>query len=169
MITECRDYLIQRLKDAGIKTKVCTSLKDLKQFSDPLVGAAIPDGDNFVRAHSKKIYQSAAGDKHKRRKLYDRELSFLVVIGAKDYQQASEIFERFLTDLDAGIIIDGNYTEIQPSDADWVDKDDSIIKAQIAVQLQVKFIGGVYRDYNFARVSDYEVRSIEQEVEHGSE
>ncbi|WP_018752670.1 hypothetical protein [Paenibacillus sanguinis] len=164
MIAECRDYLIQHLKDAGIKTKVCTSLKDLKQFSDPLVGAVIPDGDTFVRSHSKKVYQSAAGNKHKRRKLFDRELSFLVVVGGKDYLQASEIFGNFMAGLDAGIVIDGNYTEILPTDADWVDKDDSILKAQIAVQLQVKFLGGIYRDTDFAQVSEYEVRSIEQEV-----
>lgn len=168
MITECRDYLIQHLKDAGIKTKVCTSMKDLKVFSDPLVGAVIPDGETFLRAYKKKIYHANDGSKHKREQKFERELTFLVVIGGKDYPQASDIFNRFMADLDTGIVIDGNYTEILPSEADWVDKDDSILKSQIAAQLQVKFMGGIYRDTNFAPVNKYQVRNIEQEAEHGN-
>ncbi|MEF2968355.1 SON protein [Paenibacillus sp. M1] len=163
MIVECRDYLIQKLRTAGIKTKVCTSMKDLKSFSDSHVGAVIPDGESFQKAYSKKVYQTDSGDKHKRRKLFDRELTFVVVIGENDYLRASEIFDRFMGSLDTGIVINGNYTEIIVPEADWVDKNDSILNSQIAVQIQVKFMGGIYRDTDFAKVSNYEIRSIEQE------
>lgn len=167
MIAVCRDYLIQKLKSAGIKSKVCTSMKDLKSYTDSHVGAVIPDGDSFNRSFNKKTYQDSTG-KHKRRKVFDRESAFLVVIGDQDHIKASETFDRFMTSLDPGIMIDGNYTEIIVPEAEWVDKDDSILKVQIAAQIHVKFIGGIYRDTDYAKVSNYEVISIEQEDRNGS-
>ena len=167
MITEGKAYLIQKLRDAGIKGKVCESLKELKNVQDSHVGAVIPDGDSLSRSYQKKLYRDEANTKHKRRKVFDRELTFVVVIGEYKHAQADEIFERFMASLEPGIVIDGNYTAIEVEEADWVAEQDSILKAAIAVQIKVKLIGGIYRDSDFARVTEVEVCAIEQEKEDG--
>ncbi|CAH8248798.1 hypothetical protein WJ0W_006768 [Paenibacillus melissococcoides] len=106
--------------------------------------------------------------KHKRRKMFERETTFVVVIGEYSQEQADAIFEAFLALLDPGILIDGNYTALEVEEADWVDKEDSILQAKIAVQLKVTFRGGVYKDTDFAKVN-YHVRSIEKEDGYGEQ
>ncbi|BFH11092.1 hypothetical protein J6TS7_02920 [Paenibacillus dendritiformis] len=167
MISECKEYLIQLLKAAGIKSKICTSLNELKRYQDSHVGAVIPERDAFMRSNSRKIYRDENLAKHKRRKLFERETTFVVVIGEYSQDKADGIFEAFLTSLDPGIVIEGNYTALEVEEADWVDKEDSILQAKIAVQLKVTFRGGVYKDTDFAKVNEYHVRSIEKEDGYG--
>lgn len=64
--------------------------------------------------------------------------------------------------LDRGIYIDGNFVPIEIEGADWVDKDDSLLKAQVAVQVMITFNGGVYRDTGFAPLTDVRVTSVEK-------
>jgi len=70
------------------------------------------------------------------------------------------MFGAFLSSLDRGIYVNGDFVPIEVEGADWVDKDDSILKAQVAVQIKIRFDGGVYRDTDFAKVSDVAVESI---------
>lgn len=42
------------------------------------------------------------------------------------------------------------------------DKDDSLLKAQVAVQVMITFNGGVYRDTGFAPLTDVRVTSVEK-------
>lgn len=69
---------------------------------------------------------------------------------------------RFVASLDRGIYIDGNFVPIEIEGADWVDKDDSLLKAQVAVQVMITFNGGVYRDTGFAPLTDVRVTSVEK-------
>ena len=41
-------------------------------------------------------------------------------------------------------------------------KDDSLLKAQVAVQVMITFNGGVYRDTGFAPLTDVRVTSVEK-------
>ena len=70
--------------------------------------------------------------------------------------------DRFVASLDRGIYIDGNFVPIEIEGADWVDKDDSLLKAQVAVQVMITFNGGVYRDTGFAPLTDVRVTSVEK-------
>lgn len=168
MTGECKAYLIVKLQSAGIKSKVHTSMKKLRASQESHIGAVLLDGDTFTRCGAKKIYRNEAGDKHKRKKVFDRQTSFMVVIGEYEEEKCEKILEVFMTSLDKGIYIDGNYTAIEVEEADWVDEEDSILKAKIAVQVKVKFNGGIYRDTDFAKVNEYEVESIEKETGYGS-
>ncbi|MCY9765201.1 SON protein [Paenibacillus alvei] len=168
MIEQSKEYLIQKLKDAGIKSKIFTTMKELKAHQNSHVGAVIPDSDIFERSFNKKIYSDNNNLKHKRRKMFERHTTFVVVIGEYQQDKADEIFENFLASLDPGIVINGNYTPIEVEEADWVAEQDSILKAAIAVQLKVKFVGGIYKDTDFARVGEYEVRNIERLKEDGN-
>ena len=97
----------------------------------------IPDGDNRIIAET---------------------------IGVENYtdNEVEEIFDRFVASLDRGIYIDGNFVPIEIEGADWVDKDDSLLKAQVAVQVMITFNGGVYRDTGFAPLTDVRVTSVEK-------
>ena len=83
------------------------------------------------------------------------------IIGGYTDNEVEEIFDRFVASLDRGIYIDGNFVPIEIEGADWVDKDDSLLKAQVAVQVMITFNGGVYRDTGFAPLTDVRVTSVE--------
>lgn len=143
-----KEYLKQKLKEAGIKTPVYTSMKKLKAANELMTGAVLVNGETFRRSSSKKDYTDQQGQKKRRVKLFTRNTSFHVVIASTDEDKCEDILFNFLNSLDKGIIVDGNWTEITVSEADWVDKDDSILKAQIAVQLDIEFTGGIYKDHD---------------------
>lgn len=161
MFGVCRNYLITKLKEAGVRTQPFTSMKKLRTTQESHVGAVLFDEETFERNGSKTIYIDKEGDRKKRRKVFVRSLHFDVIIGEYTEDKLSEIFDKFLSSLDRGLMIDGNYVEIEPEKADWVDDDDSILKAKIAVQLKIKFIGGTYKDSGFARVKEVEILSID--------
>lgn len=163
MVTACRNYLVEKLIAAGIKTKVHTAEKTLLLSKEAHLGAVIVSGDTFVRSGSKKIYQSEQGDKRRRLKTHERTTKFRVVIG--EYQEAAceAIFDKFLTSIETGIEVDGNYTSIEIEDADWVDKEDSILSSKLAVMINIKFIGGVYKDIPLVKFEG----EIEQTLEGG--
>ncbi|MDR9503407.1 SON protein [Brevibacillus agri] len=169
MIGACRDYLIQKLQQAGIKSTVHTTMKKLKNSQESHIGAVLFEGDSFEREFGKRIFTDESG-KRKRRKQFSRETSFVVVIGEYEQEACERIFESFMLSLDRGIYIDGNFTAIEPGEADWVDDEDSLLKSKIAVQLKVKFVGGLYRDSDFAKVSELVADvKLEKEEAHGSE
>ena len=59
-------------------------------------------------------------------------------------EAVESMFGAFLSSLDRGIYVNGDYVPIEVEGADWVDKDDSILKAQVAVQIRIRFDGGLY-------------------------
>lgn len=157
MFGDCRTYLIDKLKAAGIKSTPFTSMKKLKTSSESHIGAVLSDGETFSRSGSKTMYRDSAGVQHKRRQVYQRKITYSVIIGEYDQDKCEEIFIRFLSSLDTGIYVDGNYISIEVEDADWVEEDDSILRAKVAVQLKVHFSGGIYRDTDFAKVTNAQV------------
>ena len=92
----------------------------------------------------------------------ERATTFGVIIGGYTDNEVEEIFDRFVASLDRGIYIDGNFVPIEIEGADWVDKDDSLLKAQVAVQVMITFNGGVYRDTGFSPLTDVRVTSVEK-------
>lgn len=166
MFLECRDYLIEKLKKAGIKTKPITSMKKLKASMEPHVGAVLFEDETLNRSGAKTIYSDHTGA-HKRRKVFNRDISFSVIIGDSDYLKTEEIYEAFLGTIDKGLYIHGNYTQVEVEEAEWADDEDSILKAKVAVNVKVKFLGGVYKDTDFAKLSDIEIESVRKETQDG--
>ena len=157
MFTKCQQFLKDALKDAGIHTPPITSLKKLALYTDSHVGAILFDQETLVRSGSKRIFKNERGDQQKRRKVYDRSMTFDVIIGEYTAEKAEAIYERFLNTVERGLYINGNFTAAEIEGADWVEKDDSILKAQVAVQVKVRFDGGVYRDTDYIDVSSKEL------------
>ena len=81
-----------------------------------------------------------------RTKVYAVDTRFKVVIGEYSEEACEAIFLAFLEALGQGIRLDGNYVDNELGEVEWVDKEDSILKANIACQIPVTFHGGIYRD-----------------------
>lgn len=160
MYKQCREYLVGKLRAAGIRRPPFTSMKKLALSKDSHVGAVLFGDEVYLRSGSKRIYRNERGVKQKRRKIFDRTLSFEVIIGEYDADKVEEILEAFLAGLDRGIYIGGNFVGIEVERAEWVEKDDSILVSQLAMQLKVNFEGGVYRDTGYADMSKADVRFL---------
>lgn len=156
------DGTTNKLKAAGIKSKPFTTEKALEKSQESHIGAVLFERETFTRNGSKKRYRDEEGTLHKRRKIMERATTFGVIIGGYTDDEVEEIFDRFVASLDRGIYIDGNFVPIEIEGADWVDKDDSLLKAQVAVQVMITFNGGVYRDTGFAPLTDVRVTSVEK-------
>ena len=163
LYAQSKQYLIDKLKEAGIKSKPYTTEKALVKSQESHIGAVLFESESISRNGSKTHYKDEQGARKKRRKVFDRELSFSVIIGDYTDEAVEAMFEMFLSSLDRGIDVNGDFVPIEVGAADWVDKDDSILKAQVAVQVQVTFGGGIYKDTDFAKVSDLVIESVNKD------
>lgn len=164
---ESKAYLLAKLKEAGLKSKPYTTMKGLEKSQESHIGAVIFDQEAITRNGSKTLYKDQEGARHKRRKVFNRAITFTVTIGDYTDDAVETMFEQFLASLDRGIYVNGDFVPIEVDGADWVNKDDSILKAQVAVQVAVTFNGGLYRDTDFAPLTKVEITGIEKK--HGKE
>jgi hypothetical protein len=162
LYTEAKQYLLDRLKAAGLRSNPYTTRKSLEKSQESHIGAVLFEREVCARNGSKKRFRDEEGAKHKRRRVFDRDLTFTVIIGDYSDDSAEAIFERFISSLDPGIYVGGNFVSIDVDGADWVDRDDSILKAQVAVQVSVTFHGGVYRDTDFGPLTRIELVEVER-------
>ena len=160
---ESKQYLIGKLQGAGLKSKPHTTQKTLEKSQDPRVGAVLFESEGIRRNGSKTLYNDQEGARKKRRKVFDRDLAFTIIVGGYSDDEVEGIFEKLLESFDTGIYVDGNFVPIEVEGADWVDSDDSILKAKVAVQVKVTFRGGVYKDTDFAKLKEVVVEAVDKE------
>lgn len=141
-----KDYLIEQLKESGIRSQVYTSMKKLKQANEPHLGAVLRNGEKLSRSGSKRNYVDQQGRRQRRVKLWNRDTSLHVVIADMSEDKVEETLEKFLIRIGKGMAVDGNWVNIVIGEMDWVEEGDSILKAKIAVQFDVTFEGGIYID-----------------------
>lgn len=159
---QCKQYLLDRLIAAGLKSKPYTSQKSLERCQDSSFGAVLFDSEVTVRNGSKTIFKDQEGAQKKRTKIFDRNLTFTVMIGGFTDEEVEALYERFVGGLDQGIYVDGNYVPIETEGTDWSDDDDTIFKAKVSVGMKITFSGGLYRDTDFAKLSGIEVEAVEK-------
>lgn len=141
-----RNYIVETLKNSGIKSQVYTNMKKLKQGNEVHVGAVLRNGETFTRSGSKRKFVDQEGRQKRRVKLWERNTSLHVVIADTSEENVEKILEEFLRNLKKGIDVDGNWVNIVVGEADWVEEGDSILKAKVAVQFDITFEGGIYED-----------------------
>lgn len=157
MYTACQEALIKVLKAAGCGKEPFISKKRMELSGESRVSAVLCEEDAVERSAGRKFYTAEDGRGHKRKKLYDRNIAFSVVIGDYDFEKAEKTYENFLRELPAGIYADGNYITIEPSNAQWMGEKDHILNAKVAVQLMVNCHGGLYKDSDTVKLKDVEV------------
>lgn len=141
-----RDYIVQALKESGIKGKIHESMKSLRNCNEVHVGAVLRIGESFTRSGSKKRYGDKEGHLKQRNKLFERITKLRIVIGDSNEQKVETILTDFLKCIGKGFVVDNNWIDIKIEEADWVESDDSILKSNIAVEFDVTLTGGIYID-----------------------
>lgn len=162
LYAESKAYLLAKLKEAGVKSRPYTAMKWLEKSQESHVSAVIFDKEAISRNGSKKLYRDEQGARKKRRKAFDRNLTFAVIIMDYSDDAVETIFEKFLTSLDRGIWVKGDFVPIEAEDAEWADEEDSILKARVAVRVMVTFQGGLYKDTGFGPLTRVEIEAIEK-------
>lgn len=160
MYAEAKQYLLDKLKASGLKSKPHTTQKGVERSQESHIGAVLFDNETYTRNGSKTRYSDQTGARKKRRRVFDRTLAFTVLIGDYTDDAVEEMLERFIANLDRGIEVAGNFVPIEVEGADWVDSDDSTLKAKVAVQVRVRFDGGIYKDTDFAKVTELAIESV---------
>ena len=164
MINLYKDYLEDKLKESGIKSKVFKTEKDLKTTGATHLGAVLFVGEEFEKDGSHKIYIRDDGTKVKRIKKLKRTTKISVIIGDYDEAKCSAIFSNFIGILDDGIDDgNGNFVEIKVEESDWVPEKDSLLKSKMAVQISIEFSGGIYKDIPFTKINEVEITDVEVE------
>ena len=78
---QSKKYLLEKLKAAGLKSKPYTTQKGLEKSQESHIGAVLFESEALLRNGSKTRYRDQEGAQKKRRKVFDRALTFTVIIG----------------------------------------------------------------------------------------
>lgn len=156
MYTECQAELIRALKAAGCEKEPFLSMKRMKNSAESRISAVLCEDDTVERASGKRFFEKN-GVSTRRTKLFDRNITYTVVIGDFSQEKAEDTYERFLLNVNKGIYVDGNYISIDPSDAQWMGEKDHILNANIAIQVKVTCTGGLYQDTDMVRLEDVDL------------
>ena len=159
LYTTAKKYLLDKLVEAGLKSKPYTALKSLEKSQESHVGAVLFFSEDLARNGAKRFYKDQEGAQQKRRKVFDRDITFHVVIGEYTDDAVEALFERFIKSLDRGIWDDGNFVPLEVKGSSWSDKEDSILKAEVSVEVEIIFEGGIYKD-----TGSYKIQDIESEI-----
>lgn len=99
---ESKEYLLDKLKAAGLKSKPYTTQKALEKSQESHIGAVLFESETLLRNGSKTRYRDQEGAQKKRRKVFDRALAFTVIIGDYTDEAVESMFGAFLSSLDPG-------------------------------------------------------------------
>lgn len=149
---EERDFLIKALQKAGVKGKIYESMKTLKNCGELHVGAVLRVRENFTRSGSKKRYTDKEGRRKQRNKLFDRITVLHVVIADTSEDKVETLLNNFLTGISKGFEVNGNWVDLELSDAEWLEEEDTILKAKITVEFDVTLKGGIYVDTDVVNI-----------------
>ena len=149
---EERDFLIKALQKAGVKGKIHESMKTLKNCGELHVGAVLRVRENFTRSGSKKRYTDKEGLRKQRNKLFDRITVLHVVIADTSEDKVEMLLNNFLTGISKGFEVNGNWIDLEISDAEWLEEEDTILKAKITVEFDVTLKGGIYVDTDVVNI-----------------
>lgn len=79
LYTEAKQYLLDKLKAAGLKSNPYTTQKALEKSQESHIGAVLFDNEDLARNGAKRIFRDETDAKKKRRKVFDRTLTFTVI------------------------------------------------------------------------------------------
>lgn len=161
-----KEYLTNALKNGGINGRIYESLKELKMSHGNRYGGILRVSDKPTRSAHKKKFKDQSGVAKLRRCLYGCITTYNVIIAESTEEEAEKILYGFLSNLDRGYYDDdGNWVKVTPVATDWVDEDDSVMKAKVAIQVEVIFEYGIYRDEETGKMPEIEIPVGEEDID----
>ena len=94
---QSKEYLLEKLKAAGLKSKPYTTQKGLEKSQESHIGAVLFESETLLRNGSKTRYRDQEGAQKKRRKVFDRALTFTVIIGDYTDEAVESMIGAFLS------------------------------------------------------------------------
>lgn len=162
MIAECRAYLEQQLRIAmGNTTKIVQTFRELSINMESHIGSVLTDNESFTPCNIKAKTVDGSG---LATKVYSRELRFTITMGEYTLEALEPMFEAFLRTLRRRLQLqDGSWVELSIGDAEWIFKEDNVLKSNISVVLPVTCSGGLWMPMQTRQLTD---TKIEVEVDH---
>lgn len=138
----------------GDAIPVFHTLKELKDCLDVRCAAILPRSDTLTfNGRPCRNLDTKQDDL----KLYNRTLIVDVVLGDETKRKLDTAFEAFIVSLGQMLRHNGHGIAISFDNAEWVEKKDSILNAEIAVEIPVIFTGGMYKPQTFVKISDIHI------------
>ena len=157
-----KEYLTGCLQAAGEKGRIYDSMKDLKHAQGVHYAAILRTKDEIERAKRTR-YHTDGGVEMIRKKRIQMETTYNVVIASQDEDTAAGILNGFLLALGKGFDDgDSNWVDVEAPLTDWVDEEDSVLKAKVAVQVQVIFRYGLYTEEAAGSIPESEVVAVKK-------
>ena len=75
-----------------------------------------------------------------------------VVIADTSEDKVETLLNNFLTGISKGFEVNGNWVDLELSDAEWLEEEDTILKAKITVEFDVTLKGGIYVDTDVVNI-----------------
>lgn len=158
-----KQYLTGVLRSAGITGTIYDSLKRMTEDEGTCYAGILRCSDKTARAKSKTTYGQGAVTMG-RFKLYSVETKYRVVITEYDEEHLETYVEEFVKNLSKGYDDgDGNWVGVECGEVDWVDEQDSILKAKLSVEIPVTFTYGLYRDVPVGQMNGQPAVGLEKE------
>lgn len=159
MISECRAYLEEKLRAAmGNETKVFHTYKELAACMESHVGSVLIDGETLTESGHKAMLP---GQTNPALKVLEREARFSVSMGEYTLEALEAMYESFLSSLGRVIPVGGGYSGIVTvSNAEWLLKEDNVLKANVSVVMAVTCMGGLWKP-----IATMPIKKIQVEME----
>lgn len=156
MILACKEYLLSILKQMDIRGRIYTSLKELEVSNAIEYGAVLFDGEIPTRSTQNRRMKSPTRN-IRRFKTFDRKMKFLVSFGSASVAHTQALYEDFMNKLPKGFLdTEENYIPIVVEEVDWMEKNDSILRSELLVQIRILFEGGLYHDHEILKIQEIE-------------
>lgn len=171
MIGECKDYLANKLRDAGVQEVYTEAEQSQKHHSLPyalvMTGPEGTPGRERLEYSPRRVAMEddrAAGVRRIRLQTHIRQLQLRVAIVHRTEAEAEAVLTSFLEGLDRRFLDRaGNAVLVY---CDMVERSDegSLLRNQSGAEAVVFFQGGVYRDYEVPLFSVPQTMSIEADM-----
>lgn len=147
------EYLKNALKKAGMRGNIHESLKSMTHDNGFHYAGILRSTDSPERAKSKKTFRDQQDVPMLRKKYFDVTCVYNVVICDRDEESLEDILENFMVNLGKGFDDgNGNWVGTDIGTADWVDEEDSVLKARLAVEIPITLHYGIYEDVRTAKM-----------------
>lgn len=146
-----KDYFKKLLKSVDISI-IYTTTKEI-EIGASTFGAIIVNSEDIEKSNNSINFVNNNLKKIKRKEKFKRNINFQILIGDSNVNKIEERFTKILSEINEYIEDEkGNKSKITLSKAQWIDKDDTILKSKITLIIDISITESIYKDYNYKNI-----------------
>lgn len=152
-IQNCSEYFKNLLKNSGLKI-VYDTLKKIAVSTTDSFGAVLPTGEDLEKSTKKYNYIDENGNIIKRREKFNRKINFQILISESNISKIEKIFTKFMSEIDEFVKLEnGELALIEVGKVEYIDKNDTILKSEITLQVDILVTEKIYKDIPFKNIN----------------